>query len=105
MGQLIRARVPESARFSLISLDEPPKEMVLRQIQVPRRAFAVVYDMDSNRTWEALANLAAHRIDRLQEIPNAQPLLTSEDSARADQIVRVDPRWYSAPWRPAASTT
>lgn len=94
--QLIRARVPESAHFSLISLDEPPKEMVLRQIQVPRRAFAVVYDMDSNRTWEALANLAAHRIDRLQEIPNAQPLLTSEDSARADQIVRVDPPWQRA---------
>ena len=95
-ANLISPRVPPAARFSIIALDEPPKEIVLRQIHTPRRAFAILYDMDSNRTWEAVANLDARHIDRLQEVPNAQPLLTVEDSARADQIVRADPRWQLA---------
>ena len=95
-ANLIRPRVPATARFSIIALDEPPKEMVLRQIQTPRRAFAILYDMDTNRTWEVVANLDARHIDRLQEIPNAQPMLTVEDSARADQIVRADPGWQLA---------
>ena len=68
-AQIIRTRVPESARFSIIALDEPPKEIVLRQVPTPRRAFAVLYDMDANRTWEAVANLATRTLDRLQEIP------------------------------------
>ena len=58
-AQIIRPRVPESARFSIIVLDEPPKEIVLRQIATPRRAFAILYDMDANRTWEATLNLDA----------------------------------------------
>ena len=95
-AQIIRPRVPDTARFSIIALDEPPKEIVLRQIPTPRRAFAILYDMDSNRIWEVIANLTARRIDRIQAIPNAQPLVTGEDSGRADQIVRADPRWRRA---------
>jgi primary-amine oxidase len=95
-AQLIRPRVPETARFSIVALDEPPKEIVLRQIPTPRRAFAILYDPESNRTIEAVANLATRHIDRLQAIPNAQPMLTSDDSARADQIVRADARWQLA---------
>ena len=95
-AQIIRPRVPESARFSSIVLDEPPKEIVLRAIATPRRAFAMLYDMDANRTWEVIANLDARRVDRLQEVPNAQPMVTGEDSGRADQIVRADPRWQRA---------
>ena len=62
-AQIVRPRVPESARFSLIVLDEPPKEIVLRQIATLRRAFAILYDIDANRTWEATINLDARRVD------------------------------------------
>jgi len=93
---LLKPRVAASARFVLITLDEPPKEMVLRAIATPRRAFAVLYDPDSNTTWEAVANLSAGRVDRLQQVPGAQPIVTGEDSARADQIVRSDLRWRAA---------
>jgi primary-amine oxidase len=95
-AEILKPRVPASAHFSLITLDEPPKEMVLRSIATPRRAAAVIYDADSNTTWEAIANLSAHRVDRLQPVPGAQPLVTGDDSARADQIVRSDPRWRAA---------
>ena len=65
--------VPRRARFSLVALDEPPKELVLRKIGIPRRAFAVIYDDQANRTWEAAVDLAAARVDLWKEIPGAQP--------------------------------
>src|SRR5262249_49579827 len=45
---------------------------------------------------EAVANLTAHKIDRFDTIPNAEPMIGGEDSARVDQIVRADPRWRQA---------
>ncbi len=97
-ARIIKAsgRVPAGARFSLIALDEPPKELVLRKISVPRRAFAVIYDGQANRTWEALADLAASRVDRWKEIPGAQPPVTGEDSNLAASIVQADSRWQRA---------
>src|SRR5215472_8192491 len=57
-------RFPDSARFCLLTLDEPPKEAVLRNnAQPPRRAFAVLYDAASDRTWEAIANLSSRKLD------------------------------------------
>jgi primary-amine oxidase len=90
------SRIPRTTRFSIMTLDEPAKEAVLRRAATTRRAFAVLYDYDSNRTWEAVANLETRKLDRLQEIPGAQPMVTGDDSTRADQIVRADPRWRSA---------
>src|SRR5215831_7969913 len=87
---------PATARFSLIALAEPPKDLVLRGASVGRAAFTVIYDPPSNRTWEAVANLAEYRVDSFKEIPGAQPAITGQDSARADRIVRADARWKRA---------
>jgi primary-amine oxidase len=89
-------KLPASARFSLISLAEPPKEQVLRGAAVPRRAFAVIYDSRQNRTWEAVADLTTDRLESLEVIPGAQPAVTGQDSEVADRIVRADPRWQRA---------
>lgn len=89
-------QVPATAQFSQIALDEPAKELVLRNAAVPRRAEAVIYDYRSNRTWEAQANLSTGRIDSLREIPGAQPGITAEDSNIADEIMRQDPRFRQA---------
>src|ERR1700722_3560696 len=64
------------ARFSQISLEEPPKDMVLRNASVPRRAFAVIYQPVANKTFEAVANLATQHVDSFKEIPGAQPSVT-----------------------------
>src|ERR1700730_15672214 len=56
-------RLPASPRFSQISLAEPPKDLVLRKASVPRRAFAVIYDDLTDRTWEAVADLGRARVD------------------------------------------
>src|SRR6516225_22697 len=92
----VQGAPPATARFALIALAEPPKELVLRGASVGRAAFAVVYDPPSNRTWEAIANLAEYHVDSFKEIPGAQPAITGQDSAQADRLVRADPRWRRA---------
>ncbi len=89
-------RFPAGGIFSLIALDEPPKEMVLAKTAVPRRAFAVIYDRKRNQTFEAIANLSTSAIDSWKLIPGAQPAINSQDSDLADGIVRADPRWAQA---------
>ncbi len=97
-------RLPAGARFSLIELDEPPKDQVLRGVAggasgsgpPGRRAFAVVYDRAANRTFEAIADLTAGKLVSWKAIPGAQPPLGESDSTRADRIVRADPRWRAA---------
>jgi primary-amine oxidase len=88
--------VPDTARFSLIALDEPPKDAVLRGTDVPRRAFAVIYDRATNVTGEAIADLTAGRLASWKEIPGAQPPVGQTDSILADRLVRGDTRWRTA---------
>ena len=97
-ARLFRAspRFPRNAQFSTLTLDEPPKEQVLANAAVPRRAFAILYDHAANRTFEAIANLTTGAIDSWKEIPGAQPALDGDDSDLADQMVRADPRWAQA---------
>jgi primary-amine oxidase len=89
-------RLPRAPRFNFLALDEPPKEAVLKGITVPRRAFAVIYDQQANRTYEAVADLSAGRLASWKEVPGAQPPVGEQDSAIADRIVRSDPRWDRA---------
>ncbi len=87
---------PTTARFHFLSLEEPPKEMVLRRATVPRRAFAVIYDRATNKTGEAIADLSTGRLASWKEIPGAQPPVGERDSSLADRIVRSDSRWNAA---------
>ncbi len=89
-------RLPKPARFNFLALDEPPKDAVLKGLAVPRRAFAVIYDHEANRTYEAVADLSANRLASWKDVPGAQPPVGEQDSALADRIVRSDPRWNAA---------
>ena len=89
-------RFPTDGQFSVLTLDEPPKEQVLAKAGIPRRAFAVIYDHAADHTVEAIANLTTGAIDSWKRIPGAEPAIDGEDSDLADQIVRADPRWEQA---------
>jgi primary-amine oxidase len=89
-------RVPASARFTLMHLDEPPKDAVLRKLDTPRRAFAVLYDDATDKTFEAVANLTTRKLDRADAIPGVEPMIGSEDSGMVDRILRADSRWRQA---------
>jgi primary-amine oxidase len=88
--------LPDTAHFSLLALDEPPKDAVLRGVNLPRRAFASIYDRATNRTGEAIADLTAGRLASWKEIPGAQPPVGQADSVLADRLVRGDARWRAA---------
>jgi primary-amine oxidase len=96
--RIVRAsgHYPPTAHFAQLSLEEPPKEAVLRNAALPRRAFAVVYDFGTNSTGEAVADLATGKLVSWREIPGAQAAEGMADSARADRIVRSDRRWNAA---------
>ncbi len=86
-------RAPAGSRFSTIALQEPPKEAVLKQTAAPRRAFVVVYNYQSNETFEAVANLTRGALDSWKLIPGAEAPVTGEDSDRAFNIARRDPQF------------
>jgi len=92
-------RMPAGAHFSLIELEEPPKQQVLHGANgapLARRAFAEIYDARANQTYEAIADLTAARLVSWKLIPGVQPPLGESDSVLADRIVRSDPRWNAA---------
>jgi primary-amine oxidase len=89
-------RFPAGAQFSILTLDEPPKDQVLANAAVPRRAFAVIYDHAADHTVEAIANLTTGAIDSWKQIPGAEPAIDGEDSGIADEVVHADPRWAQA---------
>ena len=89
-------RLSPGARFSELKLAEPPKDAVLHGAAVPRQARAAVYDYQANRTFEGVADLGARQVVSWREVPGAQPAITGEDSNRADQAMRADPRFRKA---------
>ncbi len=93
------AKVSGSSSFSLISLQEPPKGEVLnpRPGSVPdREAFVVVYERNSNQTFEAVVDLTTKKVRSWKEIHGVQPSYLAEDTKIVENAVRVDPRWQEA---------
>jgi len=77
------AKVSGSSSFSLISLQEPPKGEVLnpRPGRVPdREAFVVVYERNSNQTFEAIVDLTTRKVRSWKEIHGVQPSYLTEDT-------------------------
>ncbi len=93
-------KVSDATRFVLIHLHEPPKDKVLayRPGQtLPRQAFAVLYDWDSNTTHEALVDVAAKKLLSWKDVPKVQPgILPGDDHKKTADILRADPRWHEA---------
>jgi len=89
-------RMSGTSRFSLLTLDEPPKDAVRQNLPVSRRAFAVIYDRMSDKTSEAIADLTAGKLASWKEIPGAEPPVDGADSEIAGRIARADSRWVQA---------
>ena len=93
------AKVSTNSRFSLISLREPSKHEVLdpRPGSEPHReAFVVVYERNSNQTFEAIVDLSSRKVASWKEIHGVQPSYLTEDTKIVEDAVRADPRWQEA---------
>src|SRR5467141_2785917 len=93
------ARVSDDSRFSLITLHEPSKQEVLDPrpgSQPDREAFVVVYERNSNQTFEAIVDLSSKRVSSWKEIHGVQPSFLTEDAKIVEDAVRADSRWQEA---------
>jgi primary-amine oxidase len=85
--------------FPIVVLQEPPKDEVLRYREgqpYRREAFAVVYDRDQNKTFEAVVDLRGKKLVSWKAIPGVQPNFLVEELNTGPEIVRADPRWQDA---------
>jgi len=93
---------PEGGRFALVALNDPPKQEILKYrggSSFPRQVFAVVYDRERNKTFEALVSvkdLKKAKVDSWKEIPGVQPMVLEEDGDLLDEILRGNERWIAA---------
>ena len=81
-------------RFPLLTLDEPPKDVVLEWRPgdpIERRAFAVVLDRSPGKTYEAVVLLTTPpAVVSWTQIPDVQPSILLEEVLALQEIVRAD---------------
>jgi primary-amine oxidase len=95
MNLLRQGGAPQGARVATLALREPPKQEVYahRPGQPHRReAFAVLLDRAQGRALEAVIDLRAGKVTRLQPLPGVQPMVLMEEYGQAQRLLAADPR-------------
>jgi primary-amine oxidase len=85
-------------KFVMIQLAEPTKarELTFEGAEVPRRAFATMYDGAAKLIYEAVVDLGARVIDSWTSVPGRFPSYLVEHMTGVEEVVRADPRWQEA---------
>lgn len=97
--QVLRSDGKLSAGVSIVTvaLEEPPKSNTLEdRSDAPRRALAVLQDRPAHRTIEARVDLTQRTLVDWKEVPDAEPMLMSDEFAIVAKLVRADERWRKA---------
>ena len=100
-------KVDPETRFSIVTLEEPPKELVWRlegvgpgaeapaaAAGIPRRAFAIVRQKE--KTWEAIVDLGTRQVASFREVAGAQPNWLEEEFVAAIDEVKKHPDFVAA---------
>jgi primary-amine oxidase len=85
--------------FETISLREPDKETAraFRPGGVPpRAAFVCAFDRTNGKVYEALVDLAAHRVTDWRHVPGVRPRILYDDIMLVGEVARADPRFRAA---------
>jgi primary-amine oxidase len=90
-----------SLRFTLIDLREPDKADLLgwaggAASRPAREAEAVVLDNGDGLAYEAVVDLDQGAVTSWTNVPGVQPVITADEGAEAERIVRADPRFAEA---------
>ena len=56
----------------------------------------VVYERNSNQTFEAIVDLTTRKNKVMERNPGVQPSYLTEDTKIVEDAVRADPRWQEA---------
>lgn len=102
-----QATVTGTTRFVSIALREPPKTTVLAWQPgdaVERLAFAVLFDNQTNRCYEALLSLDDNRLLSWTHIPGVQPTMTADEQIECERAVLASPEFREALLRHGITT-
>ena len=94
---VVRAEHPQldRARFSLLLLREPAKEAIREHARggpaPPRRAFVVVLERGTGRTYEGVVDLASRLMESWEHRPGVQPGILPEEFASVSAAILSDP--------------
>ncbi len=92
-------KVTKTTRFVSISLREPKKELVHSldgHEDIPREAFAVLFDNATNACYEAIISLAKRELVGWKHIPGVQPTMTIDEQIECEQAVLASPEFQAA---------
>jgi len=92
-------RVRGTTRFVSVALHEPPKAAVLAfegGAEVEREAFVVLRERRERLTYEAIVSLTRDEVVSWRAVEGVQPMVTLEELAAVDGVVRRDRRWQEA---------
>lgn len=90
------AQASDSFRFPCVTLNEPPKSVVLNFKPgdvVEREAFLILLDNATGATYEAIVSLSQQRVTSWQQIPDVQPNIMADELAECEAAVKADPRF------------
>jgi primary-amine oxidase len=99
-------KVDPETRFSIVTLEEPSKELVwgfegiaaaggaAEAAEIPRRAFAIVRQKE--KTWEAIVDLAGRELLSFEPVSGAQPNWLEEEFRAAIDEVKKHPDFIAA---------
>ncbi len=89
----------ESFRFASIELAEPPKAKIRAWRTgdpVPRVSFAVLWDRQTNQTWEATVDLTGDRVDGWVHVPGVCTNFTLDEYHEVDAAMQAHPQVVAA---------
>jgi len=90
-------KVTPTTRFVSISLREPNKKLVHEQKRdLPREAFAVLFDNGTNSCYEACVSLANREVVSWKHVPGVQPTMTVDEQVECEQAVLASPEFKAA---------
>ena len=94
-----KVRDDSSSLYSIINLQEPPKEEVLAyQPGQPftRQAYAYVYDYSNNGLAKAVIDLTESKLISFEEIEGKQPVGSFKADSISDDILSTNAEWKAA---------
>jgi primary-amine oxidase len=92
-------KLNERVRFASISLQEPPKEIVLNfkeGDQVHREAFIKLLDNTDGATYEAVVDITTNTVTLWRHIPGVQPSIMLDEFFETEQLLKDNPEFQAA---------
>ena len=92
-------QLSERVRFALVTLHEPPKEVVLNFKEgdpIRREAFLKLLNNTDGAAYEAIVDLTAASVTSWKHIPGVQPSVMIDEFFECEQVVKANPLFQAA---------